>query len=225
VAAVKDPSANQRSGIPVDAFGGSTIDPTKNVLDLVEAANKRQDDLRQADILRLEGELHTFKESIRELLLAYDKRYGEVLASYDKRYEQRYEAQQKALDAAFTAQKDAVTTAMVAQKESNSAGLAAQKEAVTKAETAAEKRFEGADRARLEQAEQQRTLMPRAEAESRLTSLAEKISVLEGFRTEQLSKGTGAREGYGQAISIVGAVLAILTILSLVITLFKLKGG
>jgi tetrahydromethanopterin S-methyltransferase subunit F len=34
-------------GIGVDAFGGAVVDPTKNVLDLVEAANRRQDDLRQ----------------------------------------------------------------------------------------------------------------------------------------------------------------------------------
>jgi hypothetical protein len=33
-------------GIGVDAFGGGVIDPTKNVLDLTEAANQRQDDLR-----------------------------------------------------------------------------------------------------------------------------------------------------------------------------------
>jgi len=35
-------------GIGVDAFGGTVIDPTKNVYALVEAANKRQDDLRMA---------------------------------------------------------------------------------------------------------------------------------------------------------------------------------
>jgi len=37
-----------RPGIGIDATGGSTVDPTKNVLDLVEAAVKRQDDLRSS---------------------------------------------------------------------------------------------------------------------------------------------------------------------------------
>jgi hypothetical protein len=32
-----------------DRFGNPVVDPTKNVLDLVEAANRRQDDLRQAE--------------------------------------------------------------------------------------------------------------------------------------------------------------------------------
>jgi hypothetical protein len=36
-------------GIGVDASGGPVVDPTKNVLDLVAAAIKRQDDLREAD--------------------------------------------------------------------------------------------------------------------------------------------------------------------------------
>lgn len=200
------PPEGRRTGIPVDAFGGATVDPTKNVLDLVEAANKRQDDLRQADVRRIDMELAALKEHVRD-----------VSAAHDKRYEQRYEAQQKALDAALVAQKDAVKDAFAAQKEANSAALAAQKEAVTKAEMAAEKRFEGADRARLEQAEQQRTLMPRAEAEARLGAMGEKVGVLEGFRTEMLSKGSGAKEGYGLAIGSIALILTVLSILAAVV--------
>lgn len=41
--------AQDRPGIAVDAKGGAVIDPTKNVLDLVEAAIRRQDDLRTAE--------------------------------------------------------------------------------------------------------------------------------------------------------------------------------
>jgi hypothetical protein len=204
----------RQSGIPVDAYGGSTVDPTKNVLDLVEAANKRQDDLRQADVKRIDTEILAFKEHLKELM-----------AAHDKRYEQRYEAQQKALDAAFTAQKDAVNTAMVAQKEAGSNALAAQDRAVAKAETAAEKRFEGADKARLEQAEQQRTLMPRAEAESRFAMLSEKVGVLEGFRTESLSKGSGTKEGYGMAIGSVALILTILSILAAIVMFVSRLGG
>jgi len=38
----------KRAGVGVDAMGGAVIDPTENVLDLVEAAVRRQDDLRAA---------------------------------------------------------------------------------------------------------------------------------------------------------------------------------
>lgn len=61
--------------IGVDAGGAPVIDPTENVKALSEAANKRQDDLREANALR-------FKDRIEELdaiikLRAY---YGEELA-------------------------------------------------------------------------------------------------------------------------------------------------
>jgi len=38
-----------RGGQPVDSYGIPILDPTRNVLDLSEAANKRQDDLRDAN--------------------------------------------------------------------------------------------------------------------------------------------------------------------------------
>lgn len=38
--------SQQKPGIGVDSSGGPAVDPTKNVLDLVEAAIRRQDDLR-----------------------------------------------------------------------------------------------------------------------------------------------------------------------------------
>jgi hypothetical protein len=40
---------DSRPGIPVDASGNATIDPTKNVLDLVYAESKYQDSMRNAE--------------------------------------------------------------------------------------------------------------------------------------------------------------------------------
>lgn len=45
---MNEPKSEHRAGIAVDSIGGSVIDPTQNVLDLNKAANKRQDDLRDA---------------------------------------------------------------------------------------------------------------------------------------------------------------------------------
>jgi hypothetical protein len=53
-------------GIGVDAFGGPVIDPTTNVLNLVDAAIRRQDDLREADNRRL--------TEIAELRAEYDEK-------------------------------------------------------------------------------------------------------------------------------------------------------
>jgi hypothetical protein len=61
--------APQATGKGVDASGGPVIDPTQNVKDLSEAANRRQDDLREAndklhasEIKRLDAEASHLKE-------------------------------------------------------------------------------------------------------------------------------------------------------------------
>ena len=55
------------------------------------------------------------------------------------------------------------------------AAFLAQKEAITKAETATEKRFDAVNGVRDQLAYQQNTILPRAEAEVRFSGLAEKI--------------------------------------------------
>ena len=59
-------AAYRSAGVHTDAQGGPVIDPTQNVLDLVNAAIERQDDLRQVEV-----------RHVRELIA--------VRASYDER--------------------------------------------------------------------------------------------------------------------------------------------
>jgi hypothetical protein len=58
------------TGIGVDAHGNPVIDPTKNVLDLVEAAIRRQDDLRVLEARWLRREI--------EIRAQYDQRLREA---------------------------------------------------------------------------------------------------------------------------------------------------
>jgi hypothetical protein len=51
------PYAPGLPGMGIDAHGGPVIDPTANVLALVEAANRRQDDLREMNNARIDAEL------------------------------------------------------------------------------------------------------------------------------------------------------------------------
>lgn len=51
------PPPHDGAGIGVDAMGGPVVDPTANVLALVEAGNKRQDDLREMNNARIDAEL------------------------------------------------------------------------------------------------------------------------------------------------------------------------
>jgi hypothetical protein len=61
-----------RSRIPVDFQGAQTIDPTKNVLDLVQAESKYQDAMRDAESKRI--------DQLAELRQTYEKRIADMLA-------------------------------------------------------------------------------------------------------------------------------------------------
>lgn len=68
---------NGTAGIGVDAKGGAVIDPTKNVLDLVESGNRRQDDLRIMNEKYMDAELRHVRD-MAELRAQYDKLLREI---------------------------------------------------------------------------------------------------------------------------------------------------
>ena len=88
---------------------------------------------------------------------------------------------------------------------------AAQKEAVTKAEVAAEKRFDSVNEFRNTLSDQQRNLMPRSEAEVKFGSISKQIDDM----TTRLDKTEGKGGGINQAI---GWILAGITILGFIIS-------
>lgn len=116
-----------------------------------------------------------------------------LIQENDRRYEQRFSSAQLAVNAA----------------------LAAAKEAVTKAEIASEKRFEGVNEFRNALGDQQRTLMPRAESELRFSNLEAKIDTLEAANIKRSGIQTGGREMWAY---IIAALMALLAVLSFVLT-------
>src|ERR1700676_322607 len=52
-------------GIPVDSRGGPTVDPTKNVLDLVRAESKYQDAMREASMREINSAIGFIRDQIR----------------------------------------------------------------------------------------------------------------------------------------------------------------
>jgi len=62
-----------RPGVAIDSRGGAVIDPTRNVLDLVTAAIKRQDDLREALQVLIQSEMKS-QSKINTLSSDYDAR-------------------------------------------------------------------------------------------------------------------------------------------------------
>jgi len=112
----------QQTGQPIDGSGQFAIDPTKNVLDMVEAAVKRIDDLREADkelfVAKMEG-MNTSREA------RFNSIEREFTLIESRRQEQKTDTK-VAVDAALSAAKDAV-------KEQ----AAASEKAILKSETSA----------------------------------------------------------------------------------------
>lgn len=121
-----------------------------------------------------------------------------VIEANDRRYQERFESSQLALAAALSAQEKSVQAA-----------LAAADRAVSKAENASEKRFDGVNEFRQTLSDQQRTLMPRTEAEFRITALTERLAAVEKHDTERSGAKTGARDQWAYIVGAIGIVLAI----------------
>jgi len=71
---------NRNVGLGVDRQGNPVIDPTANVLSLVEAAVKRLDDLHESNMRRLDEQLSAHIEHARELANAEAKRIDAIRA-------------------------------------------------------------------------------------------------------------------------------------------------
>lgn len=113
-------------------------------------------------------------DTLRSYILA-------LLNERDTQYAQRFQAQEKAVDYA----------------------LGAADRAVSKAELATEKRFEGVNEFRGQLADQARTLMPRAETELQLVTLGRRLSAVE----LTLSEGGARKEGADATVAFVVAGL------------------
>jgi len=76
----RDASSTAAAGAATDAFGRAVLDPTKNVLDLVDAAIRRQDDLREAEAKHLRELLTLRAEHDRDLRMLESSRIDAIRA-------------------------------------------------------------------------------------------------------------------------------------------------
>lgn len=124
----------------------------------------------------------------------------------DLRYQQRFDAANEAVHAA----------------------LVAAEKATTKAEAAADKRFESVNEFRAQLADQAATFIPRAESEARMRSLAElveakyaglldKISDLTETVNRAQGRSAGLGAGWNYLVGLVGLVVAVITIVGVVV--------
>lgn len=86
----------QRNGLAVDATGGPIVDPSENVKALSEAANKRQDDLRELN------------KELTDAKLAHQKEIGEIREAHQKTVGQLREAYQEKIAHAESGRLDSI---------------------------------------------------------------------------------------------------------------------
>lgn len=110
-----------------------------------------------------------------------------LISEHDKRYEERHQAQ-----------KELVALALVSAKE-----------AVTKAETASDRRFEGVNEFRATLADQQRTLMPRQEVELLIKNMSSRLDSIDDTVQKSQAGRSGAYGGWLAAVGVVGFVIMV----------------
>lgn len=140
-------------------------------------------------------------ESLLRYLRAEINTVRETREADDRRYEQRFIDSQTAVAAALAAARIAVDAA-----------LSAAKEAVAKAEAASEKRFEGVNEFRATLSDQQRTLMPRSEAEIRMTAIEKQVEQLISSGIERRGQQSGAQSLWAWIAAAIGVGFGLFSI-------------
>lgn len=110
----------------------------------------------------------------------------------------RFRALETSIDQRFQAQEKAVNFAM------ESAG-----EAVGKAEEASTKRFDSVNEFERRYQESQRVLMPRAEAEIRLSQLDARLDELAKSKSDDRAEHAGISKGWGSLAAVIALAIAI----------------
>lgn len=197
------------SGIAVDAYGGATVDPTKNVLDHVAAAIRRIDDL-----LIAQGDLVNAKlahqSEVVSLRAAHNAEIGRLRAEHDK--ELRL-AESGRLDA--IRQVDVLGVQTLAQTTKDTAE-AIRLTVEARAETIASQTSSlmGAINDRLAILEQSRAEGRGKEAVSdpMMLQLLEEVKSLRTSQASGVGKGLGLQAGWVYLVGGVGLIATVITI-------------
>ena len=110
---------------------------------------------------------------------------------------------------------------LVAQKEAVGLAQTAADRAMNKAEGATEKRFEGVNEFRARLADQQRMLMPRAEAEVFFKNMEIRLAALEKINFESNGSTVGLSTGWALAIAAIGFITGIVGLIGFLFTLMR----
>ena len=195
-------------GPATDRRNEPVVDPTKNVLQLVEAAIQRQDDLREAEAKHLRDILDLRAEFAREIREAENLRQATV---------------NKERFASVETQLDLVERQRVEQKKDTKdavdAALAAAKEAVKEQTTASQLsigKSEASTKEQLNQLSATFTTAQQAMTQA-IVSLTTRVERIENARTTLAEQRTDTRGGTTATIASISVAIALLSIIATVV--------
>lgn len=154
-----------------------------------------------------DGSIRTQIQSLRDL---QEQRWTD--------HRERHSFSDGAMKERAEAAQTAIATALLAQEKAVNAALTAAKEAVLKAEVAAEKRFESVNEFRATLADQQRSLMPRNEAEIKFNAIEGSIKLLTERYEKTANVGAGKHDATTFNLTLGFFVLGLFT---LAVAVFK----
>jgi len=203
--------SNAPTGMSVDASGGPVIDPTANVLQLVEASIKRLDDLRFAETQRIDdlskaesrrvNEQSTIRADYEEKLRAAEAKRIDAIRAVDVNavaVASERATQQANVLATQVAQSAEVARALVA---STAAALATQLQGISSQLT---------DRILALEKSQYEIKGRAGFADPQMDALAREVEVLKASRSETSGKASGFDTGTKLVIALVGFVFLVM---------------
>lgn len=202
-------------GLPVDRFGGATVDPTKNVLDLVQATIKRLDDIADIRNAKISEQFTDEKVHIREILTLMRDYEEKLKIAEAKRIDSirvvDVQAVQTANDKA-TAQAQVLATQVTTSAETLRALVAST--ATASAAQLVQIITPITDRLALLEKNQYQGAGKESVTDPILSKLIEKIDSLGASRSEGEGRGVGLNQGWVLLIGAAGLIGAILGIIS-----------
>jgi hypothetical protein len=137
----------------------------------------------------------------------------EYLLSLITQREQAMLAEMRAQREAVISDLRALREVVASLKELTNLATTNAERAIQKAETATEKRFEAVNEFRATLADQQRTLMPRAESTLRWEAVSARVDENANRLTELEGRKHGFAGGWGWAVAVVGLIAVLVTVI------------
>lgn len=188
-------------GLGVDYFGGPVVDPTENVIALTEAANKRQDDLRE-----LNNKLFDCKADCLETVSNIRADHAKELRMQEVRWSEELEKRAKEIRESESNRLNAIRQVDVLAVNTAADRAAAAIQALAATTTA--------NAENLRNALNSTATTIATQTSNTVQQITERLAALEKSSYEGKGKGEGIGATWGVLIAVAGVVISLVTVIS-----------